>query len=198
MVRANFGSNDDMISVGRAMVEQLAAIRRALVDGAAVQTGGITITTGLVSGAATLDIGLPAAADVVDIDLLINPTTDGSDVRMQVGAGGTIFSGATDYSYATLKGTTQSTSGGAAFGLMLPAADSLASRVRMTVFRPGQAARHIITWQGCMLDSAASLPQALSGGCRFLLNTDPIDTLRLLASAGNLTATYSARAVVGS
>jgi hypothetical protein len=190
-MRGNFGTNDDMASIGRAMVEQLAAIRKQLAASATAAAGNVTVTAGIATGAATVDIGLPASAAVITLDMLISPTTDGSDVRMQVGAGGSIFSGAADYSYATVKGTTQSVSTGAAFGLIMPAADSLSSQVRMVIYRPGEAVRHIATWSGLLLDSAASSPNALTGGCRFLNNTNPIDTLRLLASAGNLTVNYT-------
>lgn len=213
--------SDDQISVLRAINQGIADLRKAsaaeMADLVAQVTASVAatqaITAGLAvinttltvssnvqvvqggaTGAATMDIALPAGADSIDIDLQISPVTDNRDILVQVGAGGVIFSGATDYWYATLKGATQSTSAGASSGLILPAADTLASQVRLRVWRPSQPVRHFITWSGVMLDQAAGALNAVNGGCRFSLNTDPIDNLRLLASAGSLiNATYSAR-----
>lgn len=197
MVRERY-AGDDANSIARSAVEQLAAIRKQLADNVAIPSGTVQVVNGAANGASTFDLSLAANAQIVEIDLVMNPVTNGSDIQMRVGAGGSIFSGAADYAYATLKGTTQSVSTGAAFGLIMPAtSNSFASQFSLRIFQPGRTLRHWATWSGAMLDSTALSPNALNGGCRFLNNTNPIDTLRLLASAGNMNLTYVMRTTFG-
>jgi len=182
------GTGDDAISVWRAVVEAINSLRKVAQTIANQNASNGTISMSSASTAATFEVALPPVAELIEGTISISPATDGANLWSRFGAGGTIFNGAGDYSWANLRAATSTNSTGDTQMIMGTNFEiNTASHFNFSLYRPGVSGRKFLLWEGVIVENAASTPVVtISGGGRFLDNTNPIDTLQFLFSTGNI------------
>lgn len=193
---AGNGSNDDQISVLRSINQGVADLRRATADGLAALVNpalnSAFIDAISVNNASQATIPIPDGVDLFELFVwVITPLTDGANLHLRAVQGNSVFSGASDYSWANLKGATHTNDAADAQMVLGAGVDSAAgSAFHLKVYRPkALGKRKFAMWNGLLVDSAGGLPNTWSGGGRFeaaLLLSGTIDGVQLLLSAGNI------------
>lgn len=191
------GGNDDGVTMLRAINEGIAALNRNVQTGLAALVNP-ELNSAFVDGAQSISgasqVTIPIPDGIAYFELFIwacSPATDGANLLMRGVQGGSVLSGASDYSWANLKATTHTNDGADAQMVVGAGLDlTLGSTLKVNILRPKALnKRKFATWEGLMMDSAASLPQTWSGGGRFeatAFNTGTIDGIQFLFSAGNI------------
>jgi hypothetical protein len=190
-MRRETNTDDDAISVGRAIVEQLTSLNRNLAS--AIRTdapGSFTEVAG--DTVANFSVGL--TADVVDIDLQITPAADADLYIRLSNVVGVFLNGATDYQYAFMRNAVSVASGGAPQAIVATNMQAgLQHQFNLRIWRGPEAVRHFALWKGIITDGTTGNTLAsIDGGARFAANTLALNGIQFLLSGGVTISNYVA------
>jgi hypothetical protein len=194
-MRQGNSSPDDMISVGRAIIDTLGSLRADIQALNIATLSGSFTPAVTITAASLVTLSFPADADLIEYDVQIAAATSTADLRIRATQAGVAVTGATDYGYGIIQGATFTNDDQEAFGVVATNNNTVVNQLYFRIYRPNSPnSRKYITWNGVMVAAGLAAPVPLNGGMRFNLNTAAIDGFQLFYSAGNINSiVYSAR-----
>jgi hypothetical protein len=178
----------------------LVRVERAGVNFKVTRANGLGwryITSGSVSAAATQDLTIPADCDVMEIELWNwRPATDNTLLYMRFSQSAAFLAGASDYTWGHTYAAT------AALDLADPTLvlatgwsnnAGIGSHITVRIFKPNTAGEtKTASWVGGYTFASGDNYVSLNGAGNLALNTNAIDGVRFLYSAGNITSGFYA------